>query len=481
MSAAIVWFRSDLRLRDNAALTAACRGAERLVPVYILDPDSESPWPRGAASRWWLHHSLDSLDRQLAAKGSRLILLRGDSASVLAKLARSTGAERIHVTRRYEPHLADHDVRCEEWLASRGIELVQHGGGLLCEPESLRKADGQPYRRFTPFWNALQRRLDAGEPEAEPEALPPLPEGVAGLPLAQLGLLPETDWHLGIAEAWRAGEAAAQKRLQTFADSSLADYADARDRLESGGTALSPHLAFGEITPRTIACRLREAASGEAALRTAATALLRQLAWREFAAYTLHHNPDSVSRPLDRRFEHFPWREDEPAFAAWCRGESGIPLVDAGMRQLWQSGFLHNRARMVVASFLTKNLLIPWQKGAHWFWETLVDADLANNTLGWQWVAGCGVDAAPYFRIFNPVRQGERFDPEGNYVRRWIPELRNLETRWIHHPWEAPARKLNEAGIVLGRTYPRPIVDLAGSRHRALEAYEKLKERRNGR
>lgn len=472
MSAALLWFRHDLRLRDNEALTAACREASQLVPLFIADPESENPWQRGAASKCWLHHSLTALDRSLREHGSRLIVQQGNTVEILKKLAGETGATRLFVNRRYEPHLARFDQRCFADLAAAGITVNLYGGHLLFEPDALLTRQGTPYRVFTPFWNQSQRLDHVPEPLPPPPRIPPPPRNLPGAKISALRLLPEHRWDAGLVEPGEIGENAAAQKLDQFIDDRLQSYGEQRDSLYPTGTSmLSPHLAFGEITPRSLLQSLHRES-----MFAASAAFRRQLAWREFAYYTLHHFPQTGERPLDARFLHFEWRSNhDEAFAAWCRGETGIPLIDAGMRELWQRGTMHNRARMVVASFLTKHLRVPWQRGARWFWETLVDADLANNTMGWQWVSGCGVDAAPYFRIFNPVRQGERYDANGGYVRRWIPELASLENRWIHQPWKAPEGVLKRGGVTLGKDYPLPIIDLAQGRREALLAYERIK------
>ncbi len=476
MTVAILWFRSDLRTGDNAALVAACHENEQLLPIYILDTRAEMPWVRGSASRWWLHHGLEALDATLRALGNRLIVRAGDSVAILTELARKIGARRLYVNRRYEPHLAAFDERCRTRLAQAMVEMRQYSGALLYEPESVQNRNGEPYRVFTPFWKAVQRLGDERQPLPAPSSLPPAPTGVTYASIDSLELLPKIGWDAGLSERWTPGETSAKEKLSRFLEARCTHYETKRDLPGVNATsALSPHLTFGEITPREIAWHLKTGTIDETK-SSGALAYLRQLAWREFAYHLLHHFPDTADHPMDKRFRDFAWSpRPEETFPAWRKGETGIPLVDAGMRELWCTGTMHNRARMVAASFLTKNLLIPWQEGARWFWDTLVDADLANNTLGWQWVAGCGVDAAPYFRIFNPVRQGERFDPEGEYVRRWIPALRQLDKKWIHQPWQAPAAALKTADLRLGDDYPLPIVDLSASRARALLAYQAIK------
>ncbi|BBL75838.1 cryptochrome/photolyase family protein [Methylomagnum ishizawai] len=476
MKTAMVWFRQDLRLADNPALRAALAAAERVVPVYIHAPVSGGTWPMGSASRWWLHHSLMALDADLRRLGSRLVLRRGASFQVLAGLLAETGATAVYWNRCYEPSAIARDAEIKRVLRNEGYFTVEsHNSGLLYEPWELLREGGQPYRVFTPFWKAMQKRGLDFPPEPAPADLPPVADELWSLAVGDLGLLPRIPWDAGFREGWQPGEDGAARRLAGFIDSALAGYHERRDRPDLPDTSrLSPYLHFGEVGPRQIVHAVRRALPPEA--EAGAEAYVRELAWREFAHHLLYHFPDTTDAPLDAKFEAFPWAtDDQEALTAWQRGQTGYPLVDAGMRELWRTGWMHNRVRMVVASLLTKNLLIPWRKGARWFWDTLVDADLANNTLGWQWTAGCGADAAPYFRVFNPVLQGQRFDPDGAYVRRWVPELAGLPDAAIHRPWEAAPAVLREAGVRLGETYPLPIVDLKSSRERALAAFARLK------
>ncbi|MCA1806117.1 MAG: DNA photolyase family protein [Xanthomonadaceae bacterium] len=478
MQYALVWLRRDLRLGDNPALQAALEAGLVPVPVYIQDV-ADGDLPAGGASAWWLHHSLTALDRDLRDQGSRLLLRRGDPARELPALARQLGTHKLFWNRRYEPHHLARDRTLKHLLGDAGLDVQDFPGNLLREPWQLLKADGTPYRVFTPYWKALQRTgITAGSntPLAWPTGDAPEADS---LPLGELQLLPAIPWDAAFPDVWRPGEAGAWQSLDRFCTDALVDYPTDRDRPDLPGTSrLSPHLHFGEISPRQLWTALSHWGQQHArpGTLTAIEAFQRQLAWRDFAHQLLHHFPHTAREPLDRRFAQFPWARDyaEP-LRRWQRGQTGIPIVDAGMRELWHSGWMHNRVRMIAASLLTKNLRIPWQEGADWFMDTLVDADLANNTLGWQWVAGCGADAAPYFRIFNPVRQGERFDPDGAYVRRWVPELGRLPAKWIHCPWEAPAAVLEAAGIEPGRDYPAPMVDLAASRTRALAAWEEIK------
>ncbi len=478
MNHALIWLRRDLRLADNPAMQAALDKGLKPVPVYIHDISAEAG---GAASRWWLHHSLQALQQDLRARGSDLLILAGESRTRLPALARACNADHIFWNRRYEPAEAARDASLKAALHESGLVVESLAGNLLREPWTLAKRDGTPYRVFTPFYRELQASTPVDMPLPAPDTLPPLPHALpASLTPDDLELLPDIPWDAAFPAHWQPGETGAWQRLETFSRDAMADYADNRDRPDLPDTSrLSPHLHFGEITPRQIRQFVEDTLRhrDQPGLVAAAESWLRQLAWREFGHHLLWHYPDTAEHPLDRRFENFPWREDPAGLRAWQTGQTGIPLVDAGMRELWTTGWMHNRVRMVVASLLTKNLRLPWQAGAAWFMDTLVDADLANNTLGWQWTAGCGADAAPFFRIFNPVRQGERFDPDGSYVRRWVPELAALPPKWIQRPWAAPADLLHDAGIVLGEHYPPPIVDLADSRKAALSAWDRIKSR----
>ena len=474
----IVWFRQDLRLQDNPALLAAVRRGAPVVPVYIWDEAGEGHWPAGGASRWWLHHSLAALDGELRQRGSRLILAQGESGAVLHKLLKATGATSVYWNRRYEPAVILRDKTINLHLGAAGVETKSFNAALLFEPHMVRNKSGGPFQVFTPYWKHCQSLAVA--PPAK------LPSGNISAPtqwpqsvdLSELSLLPRAGWAEGFAKTWQPGEAGAKKRLRKFIGRTLAAYSDQRDFPEVDGTSsLSPHLHFGEIGPRQIwaAVRALSKKSGVFPASRGAQVFLSEVGWREFAHHLLHHFPQTPGSPLREEFAAFPWRKNPRQLRAWQKGMTGYPIVDAGMRQLWQTGWMHNRVRMIVASFLVKHLRISWQEGAAWFWDTLVDADLAQNTLGWQWVAGCGADAAPYFRIFHPVSQGERFDAEGGYIRRWVPELAGLRGKWIHRPWEAPPAALSQAGVELGRTYPRPLVEHGFARARALAAYHSLR------
>lgn len=478
MSTAIVWLRNELRVLDNPALLYATREAERVIPVYIHAPQEDGAFPAGGASRWWLHHSLSALDEHLRTLGSRLVLRRGPTGVALEKIVRESGADAIYWNRLYEPARRQRDRTLTNRLRGQGLTCRSFNGSLLHEPWTVQTGDGRSFRVFTPFW-AAHRRLAMTAPLSAPDPLPAVDPAIGSEPLTRLGLLPRIAWHGGLDASWRPGEGGALQRLADFLDDSLADYAEGRERPAANRCSrLSPHLHFGEVSPRTVVQAVQERMDtvAEAGIVRGGEAFLRELGWREFAYHLLYHHPGTAERPLDERFERYPWRERyAPDLIAWQRGQTGFPLVDAGMRELWHSGTMHNRVRMVVASLLTKNLRIPWQQGAAWFWDTLVDADLANNTLGWQWTAGCGADAAPYFRIFNPILQGERFDPQGHYVRRWVPELARLPAGIIHRPWQGRQTELHAAGVQLGKNYPAPIVDLKVSRQQALDGYQRVK------
>jgi deoxyribodipyrimidine photo-lyase len=479
MRTALLWFRRDLRLEDNPALSHALTRYERVIPLYIHAPEESAPWQPGAASNWWLHHSLAALDVSLRQRGSRLVLRRGPSPEALQRLILESKAEAVIWNRLYEPALIERDRRLKQQLREQGIAVESFNTALLFEPWQLLKENGDPYRVFTPYWKACQKRGLSQPTAPSPTTLPPLPRAIGSEKLAALELLPSIPWDSGFKPLWQPGEAGAEQQLDRFLDTALLHYDSGRDIPAEPNTArLSPSLHFGEIGPRQLVDAVDRftATHREPGLIANSEAWLRQLVWREFAHALLYHFPHTSDTPYDPRFERFSWETHYRAtLTAWQRGETGIPIVDAGMRELWHTGWMHNRVRMIVASLLSKNLLIPWQEGARWFWDTLLDADLANNSFGWQWVAGSGNDAAPYFRIFNPIRQGEKFDLQGHYVRRWLPELAALPDKYIHKPWQAPDKIVEEAGIRLGSNYPRPIVDLRVSREQALSRFKQLR------
>jgi len=475
---AIVWFRQDLRLEANPALAAAAE-AGPLVALYILD-ETRGLRPWGGASRWWLAESLAALEKELRRKTVPLILRRGPAARVLGEVVAETRAKSVHWNRNYEPYAIKRDKAIKADLTRRGIEAVSHNAALLFEPWTVKTQAGEPFKVFTPFWRALQGLPEPAQPTPAPRKLEKAFRQPRSDRLADWALKPvKPDWAAGFGNFWQPGEAGARQRLEEFLAGYLALYHEMRDRPDLPATArLSPHLHWGEIGPRQIwhAVKAQAIASGDLVPPRAAEAFLRELAWREFSHHLLFHWPTLAKEPWKPEFRRFPWREDKAALTAWQRGRTGYPIVDAGLRELWATGWMHNRVRMIAASFLVKHLLIAWQAGEAWFWDTLVDADLAQNAASWQWVAGSGADASPFFRIFNPVLQGETFDPDGAYVRRWLPELAQVPIEFLHKPWTAPPTLLAAAGVVLGRDYPEPVVDHALARERALAAFNRLKK-----
>jgi len=477
-AAVIMWFRNDLRLADNVALHAAAATGAPVIPVFILDDAAPGRWRAGGASRWWLHGSLQALAESLASVRSRLILAHGPTREVLPRLAAESGAASVYCSRAYEPWAIELEADLKVSLEKSGIALKRHRGALLFEPEALRTRQGAPFQVYTPFARAAFTTGDLGTLLPPPRTLEAPKRWPTSEKLADWQLTPtKPDWASGLRTTWTPGEKAAQQRLDTFVAQDLAHYRERRDRPDIAGTSrLSPHLHHGEISPRQCWQRARAHAAAHPECANGADVFLKELLWREFSYHLLVQHPSLPEAPCREPFVRFPWKRDAEQLAAWQRGRTGYPIVDAGMRELWTTGWMHNRVRMITGSFLVKHLLQPWQDGEAWFWDTLVDADLANNATSWQWVAGSGVDAAPYFRIFNPIKQAETFDPSGDYVRKWCPELAKLPTPQIHAPWDAPADLLAAAGIELGRTYPHPIVEHKAARARALAAFESLKQ-----
>jgi deoxyribodipyrimidine photo-lyase len=469
--------RQDLRLDDNPALSAAVQHGGPVIPVFIWAPEDDGSWSPGGANRWWLHQSLRRLEAALQQRGSRLVIRSGNSASTLQALIRDTGANTVWWNHRYEPAAMALESSLTTALQGQGVAVNTFHGGLLFAPGQVQNKEGKPFQVFTPFWKACLALPAPSEPLPEPAHIPAPDVWPDSLPLPQLGLEPRIDWADGIRAAWQPGAQGVAAQLERFLDEALTAYADDRNRPDlQGSSQLSPSLHCGEISPRRLWHQVQKHAllERQGGMTRSAEAYLRQLGWREFAYHLLYHFPHTADQPLRQEFVDFPWRDDPEALRAWQRGATGYPLVDAGMRQLWTTGWMHNRVRMVVASFLVKDLLLSWHAGAQWFWDTLVDADLANNTLGWQWTAGCGADAAPFFRLFNPVLQGQKFDPHGHYVRQWVPELAALPDTYIHRPWETPAAVLTAAHVEIGRTYPLPIVEHHLARQRALAAFDRL-------
>ncbi|MGB7973919.1 MAG: deoxyribodipyrimidine photo-lyase [Roseiarcus sp.] len=479
-SADIVWLRDDFRLDDQPSIHAVANRPALF--VYVHDEMGGGARPLGGAAKWRLAESLTALEGELSARGARLDIVKGDAEETILALAAAAKARNVLWSRRYEGGTKALDARVEAGLKARGAEALTFNGRLMRQPAELAKPDGTPVGIFKAF---LRRHRALGPLPATtlaPKRLTAAPwphEAPERASIEALKLRPtKPDWSGEFSLGESPGEAGALVSLQTFAAKTLKTYAAARDLLAHGAASrLSANLRFGEISPRRIAHAIESAAAESHALAGAAEKYLAELTWRDFATALLDAHPDLATRPLRPEFERFPWRHDEKEFRAWAHGRTGYPIVDAGMRQLWRTGYLPNRARLIVASFLVKHLLIDWRRGETWFWDTLIDADPANNPLNWQWVAGAGVDSAPYFRIFNPVLQAERFDPDGAYVRQWVPELKRLEAPAIHSPWKASSDALARAGVVLGETYPKPIVDHAAARTRALAAFAKMRGR----
>jgi deoxyribodipyrimidine photo-lyase len=489
----ILWYRQDLRINDNPALFNALNTGLPVIPVYILDDDGEKEWKLGEASRWRLHHSLASLNNSLEKKGLSLLFFKGDSEIIIAKLFSVLKAKGIYWNRRYEPHILERDARIKTQFKDEGFQVKSFNGSLLFEPWENVKADNTPYLVYSPFYKnnsrkTFQRELFTVKNEmllSSEQFIKSAREEIKKSPSLQayyiddlnnLKLTPKIPWDKDFYELWRPGEDEARECSQRFLKT-VDTYSDSRNIPSILGTSrLSSSLHFGEISPHQIytdiQTKLQPVKKSEV---NGAEVYFKELFWREFGYHLLFHFPKTPFHPLRAEYEKFPWRdkaEYQNDFTIWKKGMTGYPIVDAGMRELWTTGWMHNRVRMITASFLVKNLLIPWQEGARWFWDTLVDADLASNTLGWQWTAGCGADAAPYFRVFNPVLQGEKFDPEGLYVKKWIPELSEVSLKYIHKPWEA------NGGKSVGE-YPPPCVDLSETRDRALRAFSELKKKKN--
>lgn len=471
MGLAIVWFRQDLRVSDHPALARAAERGHAVVPVYIWSKGEAGMWAAGGASRWWLHHALVDLAGQLGKAGLRLVVRKGRSEEVLPALVEESGAEAVYWNRCYEPWRTRIDSRLKERLRASGVEAWSGNASLLREPWEVATQAGKPYKVFSPYARNCAGRPDPG-PVGNGKAMAGPEEWPAGMKVEELGLLPKVDWDTGLAAAWKPSRAGAEERMQSFL-SRVSRYKEARDLpAEDGTSGLSPYLHWGQVGPREVAAWLREDGGQSGGRKT----FYNELIWREFAYHVLYHFPDTPEEPLQRKFAGFPWEEDAELLRAWQAGQTGYPLVDAGMRQLWESGWMHNRVRMLVGSVLVKHFLQPWQAGARWFWDCLVDADLASNTLGWQWAGGCGADAAPYFRIFNPITQSEKFDPAGTYIRRYVPELREVPGKWIHRPWEMPEALQERSGCRIGDDYPEPVVGHQAGRQRALAAFAQVKE-----
>ena len=477
-SPVIVWYRRDLRIQDNLALNAALQREVPVIAVYIHDEPGEGRWKSGRASLSWLHYSLLSLADSFKEKKSELLIFEGDSLTVLNSLIAKTGATSVYWNRRYEPEIIKRDSSIKTELSSQGIDVKSFNGSLLHEPHTIANKSGLPFQVFSPFWkHCLTLDKDAAV-ECTTKVFKHYSGTLKGVKIETLGLLPDRGWDKSFYINWTPGEVSARDRLKKFLSVSAAEYKDQRNFPAVAGTSgMSPHLHFGEISPRQIwkAC-LGLVAGDFSSLNRGITHFISEVGWREFAYHLLFHFPHTPTKALRSEFNHFPWNDDAAGLKAWKKGMTGYPIVDAGMRELWTTGWMHNRVRMIVGSFLVKDLLLDWREGADWFWDKLIDADLASNTMGWQWVSGSGADAAPYFRIFNPILQAQKFDAEGVYIRKWVPEISKLPNTFLHQPWTAPLGVLESAGIKLGRDYPKPIVDHGEARYAALEALKKIKK-----
>lgn len=469
----IVWLRQDLRVQDNSALQSAVATGARILPVFIDDDKAAGRWVPGEASRWFLHRALASLEQSLGKYGGRMYYRKGESLAELRALIDASGAGRVFWNRCYEGPLLARDAEIKKALRECGIEVQSFNSRLLNEPHTVSTGAGKPYKVYTPYWKRVKDRKLESPIEVDLAGANFYTDAPFSGALEDLALLPEHSWHKKFEVHWEVSEDAAHHQLEQFLSGPVEVYDSARDLpIEPGTSRLSPYLHWGLIGPRQVMHRLHACHD----LRASGPQIYaKEIYWREFAYNVLYHFPHTPDAPLQEKYAGFPWQEDRSVLKCWQNGQTGYPIVDAGMRELYATGWMHNRVRMIVSSLLVKHLLQDWREGARWFWDTLVDADLASNTLGWQWSGGCGADAAPYFRIFNPMTQGKKFDPEGDYVRRWVPELAKLPSKYIHEPWEAPEELLAQAGCRLGEDYPEPLIDHKAGRQRALAAFDQVK------
>ncbi|MFI8576461.1 cryptochrome/photolyase family protein [Rossellomorea aquimaris] len=463
----IVLIREDLRIHDHPALYRASQEG-MVIPLYILDEET-SHSPSGEAKKWWLHQNLEAFQTSLQSINGRLWVDKGKVADLLPQWVQKTNAQGVYWNRVYDPRAYEEDLALARSLSSKGIDVQTFEGTLLLPPWKIKKDDDTPYKVYSAFYKSLRKeKIPKPLPSVKKMEVPDL--NVEGLSLDDLSLMPSIPWFHIMESIWDPGEEAAIKRYNAFVKKSIKDYSEGRDfPAEGHHSTLSPYLTLGVISVRSVYHSLLEMEEVQV------EPFIKQLIWRDFSYSVLLHFPESTTRPVNEKFKEFQWQKEREQLDRWKRGETGYPIVDAGMRELWVTGFMHNRVRMIVASFLTKHLLIPWQEGAKWFWDTLIDADLANNSMGWQWVAGSGFDSAPYFRIFNPTLQSEKFDKEGTYIRMWVPELKDVPNKHIHKPSEASVDILEEAGVILGEHYPYPIVEHKAARKRALERYDEIK------
>lgn len=474
----LLWFRRDLRLSDHQGLTSALDSDCPIIPLYIYSDEEKRT--TGSASKWWLHYSLKNLEASIRGLGGEFIKRQGDPSGVIKSICQETGASCIHASTCFDPFWQGLDKNITRVLGSHGIEFKRFPGQLMWNPRDIRNKSGKPFQVFTPFWKHLTQLSPPAKPLPSPRTWPKQQRAMPKSdPLEAFDLLPSTQWDSGFHSEWMPGENGAKAQIDRFGSIGLKDYPSQRDFPGVEGTSkLSPHLHFGEITPSQIYHHLinHQPHHGASSNTVMQSTYMKEMGWREFAHHLLHHFPHMTQRPLRQEFDAFPWRHDEAMLRAWQKGQTGYPIVDAGMRELWTTGWMHNRVRMIAGSFLVKHLLLDWKQGAEWFWDTLVDADSANNTMGWQWIAGCGADAAPYFRIFNPITQSLKFDANGTYIRKWIPEISALSDKDIHTPWTVDPMVLQMAGIKLGKTYPTPIVNHTIAREVALDAYQQMRQ-----
>ncbi len=468
---ALVWFRNDLRLSDNDALSWAVDEGYHILPFFHLE-EGES-LPTGGATKWWLHFALEDFSSQISDLGGQLIIgnpeLTCDEA--LKSVIKKYSIEAVLWNRSYEPEHIKRDTRIKAYLKNQDIHAESFNSNLLFDPTKVTNKSGTPFKVFTPFWKSLKENEICPAPELDLGSIS-WAKAIAPLSVADLNLLPKIKWGTGFYDAWQPTRSGAMEQVDSFLPERASAYPEQRDRPDLEGTSkLSPYLHFGQIGPRELLTKFR--ATGDPKVESGVS---RQLFWREFANHLLYHFNWTPTKPLYEKYADFPWEEDPTLVKAWQQGQTGYPMVDAAMRELWTTGWMHNRARMIVGSFLVKHLLQPWQEGAAWFWDTLVDANLANNTFGWQWVAGCGADGAPYFRVFNPITQGQKFDVTGGYVRKWCPELKDLPLKYLHCPWEATPLELTAAGVTLGKDYPHPVIEHPDGRKKALDAFAKWKD-----
>ena len=468
----IFWFRQDLRLADNPGLSEAISKGI-VLPIYIYDDINSNEYEMGSASKWWLHNSLEKLNDSL---NNKLSVYKGDALKIIESLTKSYDVESISWNRCYEPWRIKRDKNIKSEIEKKGIEVNTFNGSLLWEPFNILKTDGTPYRVFSPYYrkgclNAAPPRI----PLESPEISSLFKDEYNELTIEDLSLIPKVHWFDEMEKLWKPGEVGAQEKLYDFLDDGLFGYKEGRNfPSQKNVSQLSPHIHLGEISPNQVwyAAKQKEDETG---IEKDLAHFLSELGWREFSYNLLYHFPTLPRENLQKKFDNFPWQENIDFSDKWKKGLTGYPIVDAGMRELWQTGYMHNRVRMIVGSFLVKNLLLHWHEGEKWFWDCLIDADLASNSASWQWVAGSGADAAPYFRIFNPISQGIKFDPEGEYTKKFLPELSDLPIKYLYSPWEAPADVLEQANIKLGGNYPKPIVDLKESREKALDAFDKIR------